>query len=58
MKQEKGEKSLRVIKNLAVTVLAEVIRVWTNLQEAYLRGKKKKEKIVKIRDGNDNVQML
>lgn len=58
MKQEKGEKSLRVIKNLAVTVLAEVIRVWTNLQEAYLRGKKKKEKIVKIRDVNDNVQML
>lgn len=43
MKQEKGEKSLRVIKNLAVTVLAEVIRVWTNLQEAYLRGKKKEK---------------
>lgn len=52
--EEKGEKSLRVIKNLAVTVFAEVIRVWTNLQEANL--KKKKKKIVKIRDVNDNVQ--
>ena len=52
--EEKGEKSLRVIKNLAVTVFAEVIRVWTNFQEANL--KKKKKKIVKIRDVNDNVQ--
>jgi len=36
----KCDKNLHVIKNSTVTILAKVIRVWANLQEADL-GKKK-----------------